>query len=634
MNPILRYSTLALGLGVAWALGYLVGGRSGGSAAFSPSATPLPETGGTKAGALTSTAIGRLIDGKNDFQRVRTLYEYSLSLDAGALPGAVNEAMQLPLSHRNMALGVLFARWAELDPAAAARYAQLLPKSANAGFLRRTALTSWAEKDLPAALAWAQSLEKGDARNDSIAAVAGQLAKRDPNGALKLIAENFAGRDAANAYDNVFSAWAENDFPAAYAAAQGITDPGMRTRAMRAALNQRVDSDPRMVLEVLREAKLSELRWDIGNRAMTRWLERDLSAARDYALALPAGEMRDQGMQAVAREMGRLDPNGALDWLRELPDNSSRDDAIQALFSTWAGSDSKAAIEAARGLPEGRMRDNALGQLAQNLVDTDLTAALGILKTLPAGGVSDNAFQQVAWRWARTDPKGAAEWFVENLPDNNRWAMNQIVQEWARNDPDAALKWASALPETSDQKGDLVGQVLGNLVRGNPTAAVEQFATLTPQQQTNAAGNLASNWAFRDPAAASAWVMGLKDESVRNNAIGSVAGTWANRDPGGATRWLETLPAGPTRDTAVQSFSSNVARTDPEGALAWALTIGDPGKRDGALQGVVSNWAGKNREAATQWVQTTTAIPAESKAKLEPMLKQPRQRFGPPMFFR
>lgn len=638
MNPTLRYTTLVLSLAAAWAFGYLAGGRtSGGGKTAGASATPLPESGDAPGSALGSTAIGRMIDGKNDFQRVRTLYDYSLSLGADAMAGAVNEAMQLPLTHRNMALGVLFARWAELDPEGAVKYAQLLPRSANAGFLRRTALTAWAEQDFDAALAWAQALEKGDARNDSLAAVAGQLAKRDPNGALKLIAENFSGRDAANAYDNVFSTWAETDFAAAYAAAQSLTDPGMRTRAMRAALNQRVESDPRGVLDALREAKTSELRWDIGNRALTRWLERDLAAARDYALALPAGEMRDQGLLAVAREMGRRDPRSALDWLRELPDTASRDDAIQAFFNTWAGADSKAALEGARALPEGRMRDNALSQLAQSLVDTDLSAALGILKELPAGDTSGNAFQQVAWRWARTDPKGAAEWFIENASDNNRWAIGQIVNEWARSDPGSALKWASALPDGHEQKGNLVGQVIGNLVRSSPEQAVEQFAKLTPQQQASAANNVAANWAWRDPRAAAGWAMGLKNEDARSNAAGNIAGTWANRDPAAAARWLETMPAGATRDSAVRSFASTAARTDPEGAVAWALTIGDGGKRDGALQDVVGNWARKDREAATQWVQTTTAISPELKGRIEPMLKQPRPRGpgpGPQIFYR
>ena len=635
MNPTLHYSVLALGFGVAWAFGYFVGGSSSGSSSTrgASSTTPLPIKDGANS-ALASTAIGRLMEGKNDFQRTRSLYEYSLTLKADDMAGAVNEAMRLPLSHRNMALGVLFARWAELDPASAVQYAQLLPKSANAGFLRRTALTAWAEQNFDAALAWAKTLEKGEARNDSIAVVAGQLAKRDPNAALKLIGENFAGRDAGAAYDNVFSAWAETDFASAYAAAQGLTDPGMRTRAMRAALGQKVETDPRLVIESIRTAKLSELRWDLGNRAMSRWAERDLNAARDYALGLPAGELRDQQMQTVAREMARRDPRGAIEWLRNLPEDSSRDEALQGLFSAWAGSDSKAALEAARDLPEGRMRDSAMSQLAQNLVDTDIKTTLAILKELPAGGPAENAQQQVAWRWARVDPKGAAEWFVDNVGENNRWVINQVLSEWSRNDPEAALQWASSLPNSRENKGELIGSVLSNLVRSSPAEAVAQFDKLPAEQQASAAPNLAGSWAWRDPAAAAKWVTGLKNEDTRTSAIGNIASSWGNRDVAGATRWLETLPAGNTRDVAVQSFASSVAQKDPEGAIAWAMTIGDQGKRDGALQGVVMNWARKDQNAAAQWVQTTNAITPETKARLQPMLKAPRGRSGSSIIYR
>ncbi|MEQ1858328.1 MAG: hypothetical protein ABMA13_00170 [Chthoniobacteraceae bacterium] len=628
MNPPLRYTALALGLVAAWAIGYFAGGGSHSSR--SGAATPFPETRTSDAAALSSSAIGRLIDGKNEFQRVRTLYEYSLSLGADGMAGAVNEAMQLPLTHRNMALGILFARWAELDPAGAVKYSQLLPRSANAGFLRRTALTTWAEQDLDAALAWARTLEKSDTRNDSLATIAGALAKRDPAAALKLIAENFTGRDSANAYDTVFSAWAENDFTSAYAAAQELTDPGLRVRAMRAALNQKLEADPHMVLEALRTAKLSELRWDLGNRAMTRWLERDFAAARDYALALPPGDQRDQGLQQVAKEFARNDPHAALDWLRTLPDDGSRDQAIQSLFGTWAGSDSKAALEGARALPEGRLRENALAQIAQNLVDTDISTALGILKELPPGNATDNAFQQVAWRWGRTDPKAAATWFIDNLPENNQWALQQIVSEWARNDPDAALGWASALPDDRSQKGSLLGQALSNLARSDPLAAVDRFKVLTAEQQAGAAGNLAGSWANRDPVAAAKWVMELKSDEARNNAVGSIASIWGQRDPAAATRWLETIPAGNTRDNAIQNFAFSVVQNDPEGATAWALAIGDAGKRDNALMGVVSNWARKNREAATQWVATTDTLTPEFRTRLEPALKQPK---GPPRGF-
>src|SRR6185436_6368353 len=100
--------------GAAWAFGYLVGTDRSPfgvhSTSGNRSATPFPDDPvDPDAKALSATAIGRLIDVKSDFRRQARLYDYADSLDAAAMPGAVNEAMQLPLQYRNGALTVLFA---------------------------------------------------------------------------------------------------------------------------------------------------------------------------------------------------------------------------------------------------------------------------------------------------------------------------------------------------------------------------------------------------------------------------------------------------------------------------------------------------------------------------------------------
>src|SRR5262245_22509096 len=124
-TTILRSGAAILLLGVVWGFGYFVGADRSPSGTRgtrgirgSSEGTPLPEVASeTSSASLSSTTIGRLISGKSDFRRQVSLHQYADSLDAAAMPGAVNEAMQLPLQYRNGALAVLFARWAELDPA-------------------------------------------------------------------------------------------------------------------------------------------------------------------------------------------------------------------------------------------------------------------------------------------------------------------------------------------------------------------------------------------------------------------------------------------------------------------------------------------------------------------------------------
>jgi|GEM_PF-5008739 len=637
MNATLRTVALVAGLGGAAAFGYFLGTTNLPAHSKSPQAsgTPLPLPAGDAANTtLASSAMGRMIDGKSDFQRLHILLDYANKLDAAALPGAINEAMQLPLQQRNIALGILFGRWAELDPAAAVQYTQLLPKSANAGQLRKTALTAWAEKDLQAALTWAQALPKGEVRNDSLTALAGALAKRDPNAALKLISENFAGRDARGAYDTVFSSWAEVDFAAAYSAAQGISDAPLRTRALRSALGQKVDSDPRLVLEAIRASKNSEVRWDLGNRAMNRWLERDLNAAKEYALTLPGGEMRDQAMAQVAREMVNRDPKSALDWVTALPDDSTREQAVQGLFSSWVSTNPAAAVEAAQALDDPRLRDTAISHLAQQLVDSDIATTQQLLKSVSSNG-NESAMMSVAWRWARNDPQGAADWYLANMPEgNSRWAMNQIVSEWSRADPEASLAWAAALPASVSGRDDLLGAALGQFGRSNPTAATAYIEKLSGETQGAVIGNFVGQWTTRDPAAAARWASSISSPEAQQTAYSSVAINWGQRDPAAATQWLGSLPAGASRDTAVQSFANSVVQKDPEGAMAWVMTINTPERREGAIMNTLSSWARRDQQGAQNWLQNANGLSADTRGRLEMVVQRtPRpSSFPKPMY--
>jgi hypothetical protein len=613
MKSLARFLPFVIGLAIAWTLGYFLGAARPPAAlprsASVASATPFPEhLGASPDPALTSTAIGRLIEGQSDFGRQMKLFAYAESLDASSLPGAVSEAMQLPLKHRNAALSVLFARWAEIDPAAAARYAQLLPRSANAHGLRHTALTAWAEKDLDSALAWASALEPSPDRSQSIAIVAGALAKSDPNAALKLVQQHLSKREAQNAYNTIFSTWAENDFVGAVAAARSLEDPNLRSSALRAALNQHIEKDPRLVLDIIGDSKISDLRWNVGNQAIARWVERDLAAAREYALNHPAGELRSTMLSSVVREMVKRDPQEGLDWVLSQEQGGDFEQALQTALSAWAERDPQGAIQAAKNLPEGATRDQAFASLAQSLVETDLESSLALTHQIPEGDLRQNALHQIGYRWARIDPKAAAEWMLANTPEDRRFSMHQIMWEWSRSDPEAALQWATSLPEAR-QKGEVLSQVLTHFARANPQQAADLVEKLAPETQRAAVSNFVANWASRDPAKAAAWAASkLADDQARSAAMSSIASTWGNRDPSAAGQWLEKLKPGKERDSAVNSFVHSVVQRDPEGAIAWAVTIANEDIRMSALTQSWSVWARASPDSALQWAQTTPML--------------------------
>jgi hypothetical protein len=580
--------------------------------------TPVPELASDKASAsLSSTAIFRVIDGKTDFSRQMSLHQYAASLDAAAMPGAINEAMQLPLQYRNGALTVLFSRWTELDPAAAAEYAKLLPKGTDPQLLLSAAVTAWAQKDFAGAFAWVRSLEKGEAKNDSLRYLANTLAKSDPAGAIKLIKENVPPRERDVFYENVFMTWAEHDFTGAMAEAQGIADLGIRSRALRAALYKRVETEPREVLDFLRSSKLGDLRSSVGNYAIQRWLEKDLAAARDYVLSLPPSEMRETQITRIAQEMANRDPREALTWIDQVPE-SDRERAAESLFWIWGSKDSKAASEAARGLPDGPLKEKAVARVIDTLIVNDRTAAINLLQDLPAGLTRDTALNQIASGWALEDPHKAIEWYMENTGDNQRGELAKIVAEWSQKDPDGAFDWAFGLPE-GPQKGSLVAQTIFQLMRNDPASATALVEKLPVESQRSAIQNLAEKWGYRDTRAATEWVLTLRDETAKSNAIGALAGQWGSWDPVAAARWIEKLPAGASRDAAVASFSFSTSKTDPEGAVTWATTIQNPDKNRSTIRNVYATWLRKDPAAAGSWLQSATSISPELRSELQGM---------------
>jgi hypothetical protein len=633
MKKLGRFLPFVLSIAGAWAIGFYFGHtlpsdpKKGGS--VSASATPFPEhTADGRDPALTSTAIGRLIDGQSDFGRQHRLLDYAENLDAAALPGAASEAMQLPLKYRNEALLVLFARWAEVDPAAAAKYAHLLPRSAGGHGLRDMALGAWAEKDLDAAIAWASALEAGTERSESIEIIAGALAKADPNAAIRLVHEHLGKRDAQSAYSSIFSSWAENDFAGAVSAARGLDDPLLRSSALRAALQQHIEKDPRLVLDIIRDAKIADLRWTVGSQAIHRWAEHDLAAAREYVLNHPAGELRSTMINSVVREMAVRDPRDAMDWILARKETGDIDGGLHAALSIWSGRDPDAAIQAVRDLPEGTTRDEAIGILAQNLVGSDPASAVELAKEIPEGSARDSAVQQIAHRWARIDPKAAAEWMLANTSEDRRWSMHQIMWEWSRSDPEGALTWVKSLPE-NERKGEMLGRVLSNFAHSNPRYAADLVENLQPEAQRGAVGAFIDNWSQRDPVAAATWATGkLMDEQARSTALSTIASTWAGRDPAAASQWLEKLKPGSERDAAVKSFSDIAAQRDPEGAIAWAATIGGKKQRYEAIFHAWHAWVRTSPERAVEWSRTTPLLTEDERRNfIKP--PEPRHAVGP-----
>jgi hypothetical protein len=257
----------------------------------------------------------------------------------------------------------------------------------------------------------------------------------------------------------------------------------------------------------------------------------------------------------------------------------------------------------------------------------------------------------VAREWARTDPAGAMTW-AKSLPEDSRGGayaglvggmmgddplaatrtaselppgedrdrlMGQIAENWANKDPQAALKWAGGLQ--GEEKTESTKKALNGWAGKDPAAAAAYVATLPAAEQDKYTGAVAGRWANRNPAEAAAWVNTQPEGEGRKEAVGSVMGTWAETEPDKASAWLVTQPDGASKDQGIVTLANSQMRSDPEAALTWAATIQDPTTRSLQLKTNVRQWARRDNAAATQWVNSAPGLAPDERAGLLPPAK-------------
>jgi hypothetical protein len=116
-----------------------------------------------------------------------------------------------------------------------------------------------------------------------------------------------------------------------------------------------------------------DLAWQIGENTATplvqdlaqQWAGADVAAARDWALALPAGADRDQILSRVCQVLSQNDPSSAGAIVsREIPAGPLQDEAAMSVLHQWAIRDFRSASEWIAHFPKGSLRTRAEEELS------------------------------------------------------------------------------------------------------------------------------------------------------------------------------------------------------------------------------------------------------------------------------
>jgi hypothetical protein len=187
-----------------------------------------------------------------------------------------------------MALQAMDGIAAGNTPKALALYAQM--DEVQRGYLSGHLAAGWATKDLAAATAWASQLPESRARENALQQVAVQMAKTDPQGALKLV-------------------------------------EGLQSEAVRG----------NVFPSIARE-----------------WAARDPAAAGQWLKGLPEGRAKDYTLMQYSAELVRTRPAEAAQWGELVQDRTLANSALYSIACQWLDLDRPAAIQwiLASKLPE------------------------------------------------------------------------------------------------------------------------------------------------------------------------------------------------------------------------------------------------------------------------------------------
>jgi hypothetical protein len=298
--------------------------------------------------------------------------------------------------------------------------------------------------------------------------------------------------------------------------------------------------DPRAAAEMGNGRKAGGLRENPRFSTMREWAESDPVELLHWAESQPSsGRTVQEAFRAAAKELAYADPDRAREILlrvqtlpgerKELSRSESRqiDHAWREVFASEAARDVTRAGELAMSQPL-EVRRSALHGYFTYVFAADPEAALSQCK-----------------KWIR-DP-AAKDTVLLAFADSFRWGPGSGAR-----DPSAVL---AAIPEFADR---IDADVLSGWAKTNPRGAAEWLAQRTasghPLQDLKKEGIIA-DFSISEPVWTSAWVRGLTDSSLQNEAAETLTANWGAFDPDAARQWVESLPKGALRIAAETGFN-------------------------------------------------------------------------------
>ena len=413
-----------------------------------------------------------------------------------------------------------------------------------------------------------------------------------PRAALnRLVSEN--PNHTGPLYGLLFS-WALKDLDAALAFAETLETP-LRTQAGKNLLHTLGNLSDARQNEIARrlsvDTELTRMR-TIAEAAA------DPANAWQQALAMEAGQTRNQTLSAIAWKWFDQDTAAALSALNSVAGANRRDASRQRqrMLERWAGVDWEAAIQWSVSQPASAKRTSLVADVAAFAAKDSPVGVLEFAKTLDPKERREVA-RKALEVWADSDPHAALS-ALEQMADPRltQLAQHNLVDRWAKSDPLKAFEWARTRP-TSKNRTRALTTVLSKVAQSEPAQAMGLAEDLDAAARSNVIEAVLWQWGYDDPRAAAAWL----DASPHNTpgAVAAVARGYVALDAEETVDWLLRQPVEAQR-RSVSMVASRLAEDSPESALRLIDRIDDPAATTVAGIQLMSRWARDDPRAAVR----------------------------------
>jgi hypothetical protein len=302
-------------------------------------------------------------------------------INPGAVIAGINERSG---EGPDPAVQIVFSQLVKEDAARAAGLMEGLSKK-DRGAALDAVLGGIVKNDPEAALALAEKYPD-DVPEQRQTDILSKLVEKNPLQGMAVAVKLAEARKNGDFLRHGLNQWLGIDKNAAIAWAESYSGPG-QTAARAWRIERKSEEDPMAALADFKalQSSVFDPKEVAGTaRYIAEFLrDKDLSAAREWALGLPPGPPRDEAVPLVFDRWVRKDIAAASEWISTLPQGWERDNSSAKLAEVIKHRDPPAAFEWARNIQDEDQRVRSLKEVMDVWLLQNEDAAKAAANTLP-----------------------------------------------------------------------------------------------------------------------------------------------------------------------------------------------------------------------------------------------------------